>query len=131
MWWFCENLDKIWWFCEKKLRVVPILRELEKLLIVLFGPLFSGVFHGFSCETLCVPRTRNIFFDEKIVSFDENLDFGDGRSRRWMSFKNLNFIIFSWPFCFGFGRPKFVQIWWIWCRWKADDEIYPNLAKRN
>ena len=28
-----------------------------------------------------------------------------------------------------FGRPKFVQIWWFWCRWKADDEIYPNLAK--
>ena len=27
--------------------------------------------------------------------------------------------------------PNFVQIWQFWCRWKADDEIYPNLAKLN
>ena len=27
--------------------------------------------------------------------------------------------------------PNFVQIWQFWCRWKAGDEIYPNLAKLN
>ena len=32
---------------------------------------------------------------------------------------------------FGFGGPKFVQIWRFWCFWKAEIEIYPNLAKLN
>ena len=31
---------------------------------------------------------------------------------------------------FDFGRPKFVQIWRFWCFWKAEIEIYPNLAKK-
>ena len=28
-------------------------------------------------------------------------------------------------------EPNFVQIWQFWCRWKAGDEIYSNLAKLN
>ena len=30
-----------------------------------------------------------------------------------------------------FCEPNFVQIWQFWRRWKAGDEIYPNLAKLN
>ena len=69
-------------------------------------------------------------YDDYFCHFllDENLGY---LMQIWIAgvkFNNLEPTKFVILRIFG---PNFVQIWQFWCRWKAGDEIYPNLAKLN
>ena len=55
-------------------------------------------------------------------------DFVDGPQQQIAISSNLEPTKFVILRIFG---PNFGQIWQFWCFWKAEIEIYPNLAKLN